>query len=92
MFALAANINDLDLSDDENSNGGGDSSDDDENSTNQRYNYEEELDPYRLENLLLDDSDDEINEHHTGADGELAQITNMKQEPRKSVRMAKDEA
>ena len=78
MFTSAANAADLDLIDDENSNGGGDSSDDDaENSTNQRDNDKEELDPSRLEDFLLDDSDYELTEHHTGADGELAQIINM---------------
>ena len=66
-------MTDLDLSDDEQSNVGGDSSDGDAgNSTNQRDNDEEELDPYRLENILLYDIDDDITEHHAGADGELA--------------------
>ena len=75
MFTSAANAADLGRSNDENSNGGGDSSDDDaENSTNQKNNAEEEFDPSRIEHFLLIDSDDEINEHHTGADGELAQI------------------
>ena len=69
MFASATNAADLDIGDDDKSNGGGDSSDDDaENSTNQRDNDEEELDPSRLENLILDDSDDELTEHHAGAD------------------------
>ena len=81
---------DLDLSDDEKGNGGGDSSDDYvENSANQRDNYEEELDPYRLENLLLDDSYYELTENHAGAYGALAQLINMKQDERKSVRIAK---
>ena len=75
MFTLAANATDLDIGDDENINGGGDSSDDDaENSTNQRDNDEEELGPYRLEKLLLDDRNDELTEHHTGADGAPAQL------------------
>ena len=61
MFTLASNTTDLDLGDDENSNGGSDSSDDDaENSTNQRDNYEEELDPYILENVLLYYSGDDL--------------------------------
>ena len=52
---------DLDISNDEKSNGGGDiSGDDAENSTNQRDNDEEELDPCRLENLLLCDGDDKL--------------------------------
>ena len=93
MFTSEANTTDLDLIDDEKSNGGGDSSDDDDkNSTNHRDNYEEELDPYRLENLLLDDRDDELTEHHTGADEALSQIINMEQEARKYVRMEKEKA
>ena len=90
---MAANAADLDLRNNEKSNGSGDSSDDDaKSSTNQRYNDEEELEPYRLEKLLLDDSYNEPTEHHTGADGSLAQIINMKQEARKSVWMAKEKA
>ena len=59
MLTLVANAADLDLNNDKKSNGGGDSSDDDaENNTDQRDNYEEELDPSRIENFLLDDSDD----------------------------------
>ena len=93
MFTSAANATDLDRSEDENINGGGDSSDDDaENITNQRDNDEEELDPYRFGNLLIEDSDDELTEHHAGADGALVQLIKMKQEARKSVRMAKDKA
>ena len=50
---MAANADDLDLSDDEKRNSSGDSSDDySENSTNQRDNYEEELDLSRLENFF----------------------------------------
>ena len=87
------NVTDLDLSDDEKSNCGGDSSEHDaENSINQRDNDEEELDHYRLENLMLDDSDDDLTEHHAGADGSLAQLIKMKQEARKSVRMANEKA
>ena len=57
----AANATDLGISDDEKSNSSGDISDDDAgNSTNQRDNDKEELDPYILENLILDDSDDEL--------------------------------
>jgi len=93
VFTSAANAADLDLSDDEKSSGDGDNSDDDgENITNQSDNDEEELDPSRLENLLLDDSDDELTEHHAGADGALVQLIKMKQETRKSVRMAKEKA
>ena len=90
---MAANVTELDLGDDKNINNGGNSSDDDaENSTNQRDNYEEELDPYRLENLLLDDSDDNLTKHRAGVDGALAQLIKMKQNTRKYVCMAKDKA
>ena len=59
VFTSAANTADLNLSDDEKSSGDGDNSDNDaENTRNQSDNDEEELDPSRLENLLLDDSDD----------------------------------
>ena len=93
MFNSAANATEIDLSNDEKSDVGGDRSDDDaENSTNQRDNDEEELDPYRLEKLILDDSDDELTEHHAGADGAPAQIIKTNQEARKSVRMAKEKA
>ena len=86
---MEANASDLDLSDDEKSNGGGDSSDDDaENTTNQR-DHKEELDPSRLENLILDDSDDTLTEHHAGADGALEKLIKMNQEARKSVWMTK---
>ena len=88
---MTSNASGLDLSDDKNSNGGGDSSDDDsENSTNQRYNDEGELDPYRLENLPLDDSYDELTEHHAGADGALVQTIKMTKEARNSMWMAKE--
>ena len=93
MFTSAANAAGLDLGDDEKSNGGGDSSDDDaENSTNQRDDDEEKIDPSRLENLLLDNTYDELTDHQAGADGALAQLIKMKQEARKSVQMAKEKA
>ena len=93
MFASAANATDLDLSDDEKSNGGGDSRDDDaENSTNHRDNDEEELDPYILENLIFEDSDYELTDHHAASDGALVQLIKMKQEARKSVWVAKEKA
>ena len=57
-----------------------------------RNNDKEELYPYILENLLLDDSDDELTEHHAGADGSLAQLIKIKQETRKYVWMAKEKA
>ena len=78
MFASAENATDLDLIDDDKSNGGGYSSDyDAENSTNQRDNDEEEIDPYRLENLLLDDSDDDLTEHHVSAVEALSQLIRL---------------
>ena len=47
-----------------------------------------ELDPVKLENLLLEDSDAEMSdsgilEHHAGADKALAQLIKLKQEARK---------
>ena len=42
--------------------------------------------------LILDDSDDELTEHHAGADGALAQLIKMKKEERNSVWMAKYKA
>ena len=72
---MAVNVTDLDLRDDEKSNGGGDSNYyDAENSTNQRDNDEEEIDPYRLEKLILYDSDDDLTEHHSSADEALVQL------------------
>ena len=80
------NAADLNLTDDEKSNGGGNTSDDDaENSANHRNNDEKKLDPSRIESFLLDESDDELTEHHDGADGSLAQIVKIKKEARKSV-------
>ena len=86
VFTLASNEADLGLSNDKNSNGGGDISDDNtENNTNQSNNNEDELDPSRLENLLVDNSDDEATEHHAGADRSLEQPIKMNQEKRNSV-------
>ena len=47
---------------------------------------EVELDPSKLENMLLEDSDAEIDvlEHHAGADKALAQLIKMKQDTRKA--------
>ena len=79
MFTSSENATEIDLSDDKNSNVSGDSNDDDaENSTNQKDNDEEELEPYKLKNLLLDDSDDDLTDHQAGADGALSQLINMK--------------
>ena len=83
---MASNEGDIYLRDEENSNGGGDrSAYDEKNSTNQRGNDEEELGRSRIENLLLDDSDDELTEHHGGADGALAQPIKTNQESNKSA-------
>ena len=66
---MEANTADLDLRDDEHSNGAGGRSDNDaENSTNQRDNNKEELDPSRIERILLYYSDDELTDHHNGDD------------------------
>ena len=92
IFALEANAAEIDLSDDKNSNGCGDSSDGDAGKKNQSDNDEEELDPSILDNLILDDSDDELTEHHTGAYGSPAQLIKKKQDTRKSARMEKDKA
>ena len=73
MFNLAEIAADLDLIHDEKSNGNGDSSDDDyENSTNKRDNGKEELNPSRLENLILNYSDYDLTENHAGTDGSIA--------------------
>ena len=57
VFTSEANAADLDLRYKEKSSDGGDRTDDDaENNTNQS----EELEPSRLENLLLYDSDDDL--------------------------------
>ena len=87
MLSSAANVADLDLRNDEKSNGGGGSSD-----TNHSNNDEEELDPSRLENLLLDDRDDELTERHNGSNGALAQLIKINQDTRKSVWMEKEKA
>ena len=93
VLTSAANAADLDLSDDEKSNVGGDSSDDDAaKSTNQRDNDKEELDLSRLENFILDDSDDDPTEQHDGSDGSLAQLIKTKQETSKSVWMSNKKA
>ena len=93
VFTSEANAADLDLSDYEKINGDGDSSDDDAgNSTNQRDNDEEELDPSRIENLILDDSYDDITDHHDGSYGSLAQLIKMKKESKNYFLMAKEKS
>ena len=90
---MSDNATELDLRNDKKSNIVGDSSDDDaEIFTNQRDNDKEEIDPSRLENLLLDDSDDELTKHHAGDDGALAQLIKMNKEASKYVWMAKEKA
>jgi hypothetical protein len=57
-----------------------------------------ELDPAKLENLLLEDSDAEMSdngvsgilEHHAGADKALAQLIKLKQEARKEHHIERD--
>jgi hypothetical protein len=56
-----------------------------------------ELDPSKLENLLIQSSDDEsingdILEHHEGADAALAQLIKLKQEAKKAGRKQKEKA
>lgn len=65
--------------------------DDDADSDNSSEQMEDdiELDPSKLENLLIQDSDDDesvILEHHEGADAALAQLIKMKQDARKTGR------
>ena len=73
----------------------GNSSDDEDESSSQESvdddkDEDVELDPTKLENLLLEDSDAEMSdsgmsilEHHAGADKALAQLIKLKQEARK---------
>ena len=90
MLTSKSNSIDFDLSDNENSNDSGYSSDDDaKNRTNQIDNDEEKICPYGIENLCLDHSNDELTEHHTGANGALSQRIKINQEARKSMRMTK---
>ena len=63
-----------------------------EKAQNREITTKRNLTPSRLKNLLLDDSDDELTDHHDGANGALAQLINMKQEARKSVWMEKEKA
>ncbi len=71
-----------------NSNG----SDDEEASSVESKDDSVELDPSQLENMLLEDSDVEMDdsgphgvlEHHAGADKALAQLIKLKQEARKA--------
>lgn len=56
-----------------------------------------ELDPSKLENLLIQSSDDEsidgdILEHHEGADAALAQLLKLKQEAKKAGKKQKEKA
>ncbi len=74
----------------ENTNSNG--SDDEEASSAESDDDSVELDPSQLENMLLEDSDVEMDdsgphgvlEHHAGADKALAQLIKMKQEARKA--------
>lgn len=85
-----ANKMEMDLGEVENINSNG--SDDEEASSVESDDDSVELDPSQLENMLLEDSDVEMNdsgphgvlEHHAGADKALAQLIKMKQEARKA--------
>eukprot|EP00804_Cyclotella_cryptica_P001374 CCRYP_014128-RA/>CCRYP_014128-RA protein AED:0.02 eAED:0.02 QI:2050/1/1/1/0.5/0.66/3/221/924 len=81
IFAQASNM-DLEL--DEHEIESVKKSVDDEGESSQDEDVE--LDPSKLENMLLEDSDAEIDvlEHHAGADKALAQLIKMKQETRKA--------
>jgi hypothetical protein len=69
---------------------------DSEESTNKEGKGEIEVDSSKLENLLIQSSDDDDSvdgnmlEHHAGADAALAQLIMMKQETRKSVKDQKE--
>ena len=81
----------MDLDDVKGNSSDDDSSDDEssqESTTKEKRDEDVELDPARLEGLLLEDSDAEMSdsgmlEHHAGADKALAQLIKLKQEARK---------
>ena len=50
------------------------------------------LTPYRLENLLYEDIDDELTDHHTCNNGSLVQLNSTKKEESKYMRMEKKKA
>jgi hypothetical protein len=84
VFAQAADM-DLDLDEQQEA----DDSDEKQSNTSEGSDDEDvELDPSRLENMLLEDSDAEIDEdvleHHEGADKALAKLIKMKQDTRKA--------
>ena len=75
------------------------SNDSDEASQNNMDDDDDiELDPTKLENLLLEDSDAEMSdngisgilEHHAGADKALAQLIKLRQEARKASQIERD--
>lgn len=71
---------------------------DESNQNNVDDDADIELDPAKLENLLLEDSDAEISdngisgilEHHAGADKALAQLIKLRQEARKASQIERD--
>lgn len=82
IFAQATN---MDVDPDEQEQGA-ESSEKSDNDSQGSEEEEIELDPSQLENMLLEDSDAEIDvlEHHAGADKALAQLIKMKQDTRKA--------
>jgi hypothetical protein len=97
--ATVAGVN-LDEVKDNISDGSEESDESSQNSTDEgrQDDNDIELDPAKLENLLLEDSDAEMSdngisgilEHHAGADKALAQLIKLKQEARKASQMERD--
>ena len=90
--SIFVNANKMDLDLDEIKKNDSNISDDDEASLKESEDESVELDPSQLENMLLEDSDVEMDdsgphgvlEHHAGADKALAQLIKLKQEARKA--------
>ena len=97
--ATVAGVN-LDEVKDNSSDGSEESEESSQNSTDEDGDDDAdiELDPAKLENLLLEDSDAEMSdngisgilEHHAGADKALAQLIKLKQEARKASQIERD--
>ena len=95
--ATLAGVN-LDEVKDNSSVGSQESEESSQNSTDGDDDADIELDPAKLENLLLEDSDAEMSdngisgilEHHAGADKALAQLIKLKQEARKASQIERD--
>ena len=94
----AANAVELDMDEESNEDENDDKDDTSDKRSQDRSDGEEEqdveLDPDQLNNLLLEDSDDEIDEgelqHHAGADTALAKLIKMKQDARKAGQAARE--